>query len=40
MERRGRPVRRFMDAVKEDMQAVGVTEEDAEDKDGGGCWSG
>ncbi len=30
---RGRPKRRFMDAVKEDMQAAGVTEEDAEDKE-------
>ena len=30
--RRGRPKRRFMDAVKEDMQVVGVTEEDAEDR--------
>ena len=28
---RGRPKRRFMDAVKEDMQLVGVREEDAED---------
>lgn len=30
--KRGRPKRRFMDAVKEDMQAVGVTDEDAEDR--------
>lgn len=29
--KRGRPKRRFMDAVKEDMQVVGVTEEGAED---------
>ena len=28
---RGRPKRRFMDAVKEDMSLVGVREEDAED---------
>lgn len=28
--RRGRPKRRFMDAVKEDMQVMGVTEEGAE----------
>ena len=27
--RRGRPKRRYMDVVKEDMQKVGVTEEDA-----------
>ncbi len=30
--RRGRPKRRFMDAVKEDMQVVGVTEEDVADR--------
>ena len=30
--RKGRPKRRYMDAVKEDMRAVGVTEEDAEDR--------
>ncbi|KAJ8375265.1 hypothetical protein SKAU_G00058450 [Synaphobranchus kaupii] len=30
--RRGRPKRRFMDTVKEDMQAVGVTEDEAQDK--------
>ncbi|TWW79412.1 hypothetical protein D4764_10G0004420 [Takifugu flavidus] len=29
---RGRPKRRFMDGVKEDMKVVGVREEDAEDK--------
>ncbi|KAJ8353688.1 hypothetical protein SKAU_G00212550 [Synaphobranchus kaupii] len=31
-KRRGRPKRRFMDTVKEDMQAVGVTEDEAQDK--------
>ena len=31
---RRRPKRRFMDAVKEDMQSVGVREEDAEEEDG------
>ena len=30
--RRGRPKRRFMDLVKEDMAEVEVTEEDAEDR--------
>ncbi|KAK8377975.1 hypothetical protein O3P69_018707 [Scylla paramamosain] len=30
--KRGRPKRRFMDAVKGDMQVVGVTEEGAEDR--------
>ena len=30
--RRGRPKRRFMDAVKEDMQVVGVRVEDTENK--------
>lgn len=30
--RRGRPKRRFMDVVMEDMRVVGVAEEDAEDK--------
>ena len=30
--RRGRPKRRFMDAVKEDMQVVGVRVEDTEDR--------
>ncbi|KAJ8349299.1 hypothetical protein SKAU_G00244290 [Synaphobranchus kaupii] len=30
--RRGRPKRRFTDTVKEDMQAVGVTEDEAQDK--------
>ncbi|PME06485.1 hypothetical protein A8A06_13560 [Escherichia coli] len=30
--RRGRPQRRFMDVVKEDMQRVGVREEDARDR--------
>ena len=30
--RKGRPKRRYMDAVREDMRAVGVTEEDAEDR--------
>ena len=30
--RRGRPKRRFMDAVREDMRVVGATEEDAEDR--------
>ena len=29
---RGRPKRRFMDVVKEDMKLVGVREEDAEDR--------
>ena len=29
---RGRPKRRFMDVVKEDMKVVGVREEDAEDR--------
>ena len=29
---RGRPKRRFMDAVKEDMKIVGVRGEDAEDR--------
>ncbi len=32
--RGGRPKRRFMDVVKEDMQVVGVTEEDEEDRTG------
>ena len=30
--KRGRPKRRFMDAVKDDMTAVDVTEEDAKEK--------
>ena len=30
--RRGRPKRRFMDVVKEDMAEVEVTEEDADDR--------
>ena len=30
--RKGRPKRRYMDAVREDMRVVGVTEEDAEDR--------
>ncbi|XP_063849720.1 uncharacterized protein LOC135094103 [Scylla paramamosain] len=30
--KRGRPKRRFMEAVKGDMQVVGVTEEDTEDR--------
>ena len=30
--RRGRPKRRFMDAVKEDMNLVGVVEDDAQDR--------
>ena len=30
--KRGRPERRFMDAVREDMTAVEVTEEDAEER--------
>ena len=30
--KRGRPKRRFMDVVKEDMAEVEVTEEDAEDR--------
>ena len=30
--RRGRPKRRFLDAVKEDMQEVGVKETDVEDR--------
>ena len=30
--RRGRPKRRFMDAVKEDMQVVGVRIEDTENR--------
>ena len=30
--RKGRPKRRYMDAVREDMRAAGVTEEDAEDR--------
>ena len=30
--RRGRPKRRFMDAVREDMAVVEVTEEDTEDR--------
>lgn len=29
---KGRPKRRFVDGVKEDMKVVGVTKEDAEDK--------
>ncbi|KAF3699483.1 hypothetical protein EXN66_Car015170 [Channa argus] len=29
---RGRPKRRFMDVVREDMKLVGVSEEDAEDR--------
>ena len=29
---RGRPKRRFMDEVKEDMKLVGVREEDAQDR--------
>ena len=29
---RGRPKRRFLDAVKEGMQLVGVTKKDAEDR--------
>ncbi|KAF7697762.1 hypothetical protein HF521_004272, partial [Silurus meridionalis] len=33
--KRGRPRRRFMDVVKEDMQAVGVKEADVEDR---GVW--
>ena len=28
--KRGRPKRRFVDVVREDMQVAGVTEEDAE----------
>ena len=31
--KRGRPKRRFMDVVKEDMLVVDVTEEDAEDRE-------
>ena len=30
--KRGRPKRRFLDAVKEDMKVVGLTEEDARDR--------
>jgi len=30
--RRGRPKRRYMDEVKEDMEEVGAVEEDAEDR--------
>ena len=30
--RRGRPKRRYMDAVKEDMEEVGAVEEDSEDR--------
>ena len=30
--KRERPKRRFMDMVREDMQVVGATEEDAEDR--------
>ena len=30
--RRGRPKRRFLDAVKEDMQKVGVKETDVKDR--------
>ena len=30
--KRGRPKRRFMDAVREDMAVVEVTEEDADDR--------
>ena len=30
--RRGRPKRRFLDAVKEDMREVGVKEKDVEDR--------
>ena len=30
--RRGRPKRRFLDAVKEDMREVGVKETDVEDR--------
>ncbi|XP_063850963.1 uncharacterized protein LOC135094636 [Scylla paramamosain] len=32
MRKRGRPKRRYMDAVKGDMQVVGVTEEGTEDR--------
>lgn len=32
MRRRGRPRRRAMDLVREDMQVVGVTKEDGEDR--------
>lgn len=31
-KKRGRPQGRFMHAVREDMQSVGVTQEDAGDK--------
>ena len=31
-KRKGRPERRFMDAMSEAMQVVGVTEEDVEDR--------
>ena len=31
-KKRGRPKRRFMDATREDMSLVEVTEEDAEDR--------
>jgi hypothetical protein len=30
--KRGRPKRRFLDAIKEDMRVVGVTEEDTKDR--------
>ena len=30
--KKGRPKKRFPDVVKDDIQLVGVTEEDAEDK--------
>ena len=30
--KRGRPKKRFLDAVKEDMKVVGLTEEDARDR--------
>ncbi|KAJ8335039.1 hypothetical protein SKAU_G00406820 [Synaphobranchus kaupii] len=31
-KRRGRPKRRFMDVAREDMQVLGTTEEDAEER--------
>ena len=32
-EKQGRPKERFMDVMREDMQIVGVREEDAEDRE-------
>ena len=35
-KKRGRPKRKFMDAIKEDMEVAGVNEEDAMDRENGG----